>query len=183
MDIDILETAKAWPALWRRMAGETDPRKLAMLREIVLHMVGEYIGDTPMVMETLVAEPTYRYWGLAPRRAPRNRAEVIATYDFSATVRQNMAIERVLVDGDHVFTEGRLQLSVDASRIEEMAGAEAAKDLDHATQHLVEIQLAIVWPFAPDGKLLGEEIYFGSKPQVIRPVGADEALYAGPALL
>lgn len=180
MDIDIVETAREWPVLSDRLARETDERKRAMISQLVLHMVGEYIGDTPMVMETLVDEPDYYYWGLAPGPAPRNRAEVIANYDFSATVMQNMTIERMIVDDDLIFTEGHLLLAVEKERAAELAGSEAAKGLDPSTKHVVSIRLGIVWPYAPDARLLGENIYFGSKAEVIRPLEPGEKLYTGP---
>jgi len=219
---EVLELAQHWPLIAARMTAGTSERQLAMLAEVVVHADGEYTGDTPAVMGTLVDEPVYHYWGLAPSVAPQGRGGVEQSYvnssrtdrDFDidvlvvdddhvvteGTLRTAVSARRVeamgadtggeqldpdrdfdidvlVVDDDHVVTEGTLRTAVSARRVEAMGADTGGERLDPDRRYVVEMRMVVVWPFSPDGKLLGEDIYFGTSPTVVRPLGEGEVLY------
>jgi hypothetical protein len=74
-------------------------------------------------------------------------------------------IERIVVDDDTVVTEGRIRQQVPgaaviASGIEEVEG----EPVDSDASYLSETQLLTIWPMTSDGRIIGEDIYFGSPP-------------------
>ncbi|MFC3173921.1 hypothetical protein ACFOD9_06630 [Novosphingobium bradum] len=182
IDVNVIETAKVWPVLHERLVNETDARKRGMIGEIVRHMVGEYCGDTPLIMDTLIAEPVFHYWGHARQKGPVGYDETFRNYQASEQANRNLVIERVLVDGDLVFTDGVLQIALTYDRAADMCGAEAAKGLDPAKHYLAEIRLGIVWPFAENGKIIGEDIYFATTAQVAGPCDPEKRLFPGPVV-
>ena len=176
----VTEAAQHWPLIAERMASETSVRRRAMLAEVVAHMVGEYTGDTPMVMTTMIEEPVYRYWGLAPTPAPLGRAEVVQRYEAAAATQRDFAIDRIVLDDHHAVTEGALQLALPAASVEAMGVDTSGQALEPGARYLVELRVVVLWPFSTDAKITGEDIYFGSAPVLVRPLGPDEILYAAP---
>ena len=174
---EVLELAQHWPLIAARMTAGTSERQLAMLAEVVVHADGEYTGDTPAVMGTLVDEPVYHYWGLAPSVAPQGRGGVEQSYVNSSRTDRDFDIDVLVVDDDHVVTEGTLRTAVSARRVEAMGADTGGEQLDPDRRYVVEMRMVVVWPFSPDGKLLGEDIYFGTSPTVVRPLGEGEVLY------
>jgi hypothetical protein len=79
--------------------------------------------------------------------------------------RFHFEVERVLADADGVVTEGRMRQRmsgaiVAASGVDEVEGEPVEVDVDY----LAEWQILTVWPADADGRLIGEDIYFGSPP-------------------
>jgi hypothetical protein len=150
-----------------------------MLTEVVAHMVGEYTGNTPMVMATMMEEPVYHHWGLAPTPAPDGRAEVMERYAAAATTPRDFTIDRLVVDDDHVVTEGALKLGLLAAVVEAMGADTGGQPLEPGGRYLVELRVVVLWPFSAEAKIRGEDIYFGSTPIVVRPLAPGELLYPG----
>jgi hypothetical protein len=176
----VTDAAQHWPLIAERMAAETSVRRQAMLTEVVAHMVGEYTGNTPMVMTTMIEEPVYHYWGLAPTPAPVGRAEVRERYEAAAATQRDFAVDRVVLDDQHVVTEGALQLALPAASVEAMGVDTSGQSLEPGGRYLVELRVVVLWPFSTDAKIAGEDIYFGSAPVLVRPLAPDEILYAAP---
>jgi hypothetical protein len=180
LDYDVTATARAeWPLLAATMTAQPGGRRRAMLALIVQHMVGEYVGDTPMVMDTLDSDPHYQYLGQAMGPAPVGWDGVEAGYNRSAGTNRNMRIDRVLLDDDLVVTEGDLLVAVSGDNLRQM-GVTLPEGADPRVPHVARIRLAIFWPFTAAGKLAGEEIYFGSKPGYLRLLEPGERLFGGP---
>ena len=70
-----------------------------------------------------------------------------------------------MVDEDTVVTEGKIHQTIAfealrASGIDEVGG----EPLDDDATYIAETHIVTVWPIAPDGRIIGEDIYFGSPP-------------------
>lgn len=158
----------SWLPLEARIAEESDPRRRANLERVRDHLRTEIGGDFEGLMATLVDEPRYHFWGLPVEGGPKGRAAVEAFYRQmieGGGHRFHFEVRRVAVDHDTVVTEGSIHQPVDrgalrASGIEEVEGLPVGDD----DTILAETQIVTVWPVAEDGRLVGEDIYFGSPP-------------------
>jgi hypothetical protein len=128
----------------------------------------EIRGEFEALMATLVDDPQYHLWGLGAEMGPKGR-EAVATFytDMIATGGNHFEFEtnRIVVDHDAVVTEGVFRAlmpgaAVIASGITEVAGV----PVDADARYVSENQILTVWPAAEDGRIKGEDIYFGSPP-------------------
>ncbi|MGI9430662.1 MAG: nuclear transport factor 2 family protein [Myxococcota bacterium] len=159
---------RSWAPLDRRIAEERDPRLLRALEQVRDHMRTEIGGDLIGLMATLVDEPAYHLWGLPEEAGPKGRDAVEEFYTqmmAGGGHRFEFAIRRIVVDAEAVVTEGQMRQRVPgaalaASDIERVDG----EPLDPEADYLSETQILTVWPIADDGRIIGEDIYFGSPP-------------------
>jgi hypothetical protein len=164
----LFDPERTWSAVEARLEREPDPRRRALLTQVRDHMKSEIQGDFDALMATLVDDPQYHFWGLDEDAAPKGREAVATFYRNmldSGGNRFHFEVERVLVDHDGVVTEGAMRQPmagaiVAASGVAEVEG----EPVDPAATYLAEWQLLTVWPAAEDGRLVGEDIYFGSPP-------------------
>jgi hypothetical protein len=159
---------QSWAPLDERISQETDPRRRAVLQQVRDHMCTEISGDFDGLMATLTQDPRYHFWGLPVEGGPKGREAVSQFYRQmidGGGHRFHFAIERIVVDDDTVVTEGKIhqKTSVEALRasgIEEVEGV----PLDDDATYIAETHIVTVWPMDPDGRIIGEDIYFGSPP-------------------
>ena len=159
-----IEPHRSWLALEERAAQETNPRHKQLLTEVRNHMEHEIKGELDPLMATLTAEPIYHFWG--------NDPSIIQGYDAVKGFYQAMmatggqqfevVVERIVVDDGAVITEGQVKnvqkgASLKAMGVAEVDGTPVGDDELFVTT----AQLVTVWPADPDGKLVGEDIYFG----------------------
>ena len=141
------------------MAGESNPRHKLLLEQVRNHMRSELREQLAAVMETLCDIPIYRFVGVDGLSTLTGRAEVESYYRaMFAQGRMNaeFVIERIVVDDDAVITEGvMIALSSPANTPE-------AKSSPNGEIWLSKTPLLVVWPAAPDGRLIGENIYLGN---------------------
>jgi hypothetical protein len=164
----VFEPERTWIAVEERLARETDPRTRALLVQVRDHMKSEIQGDFDALMATLIEEPVYHFWGTGEDGGPKGREAVAAFYRNmidSGGNRFHFEVERVFADPDGVVTEGRMLQPmagaiVAASGVTEVEG----QPVDPEASYLAEWQLLTVWPAGQDGRLVGEDIYFGSPP-------------------
>jgi hypothetical protein len=157
-----------WKPLEERLARETDPRRRKLLEEVRDHMRNEITGDLEGLMNTLTAEPQYHLWGVGEEGGPKGRSAVEVFYRKMIDTggnRFHFDIRRIVVDEDSVVTEGKMRTTMPgaalvASGVQEVDG----EPVDADGQYLAEWQILTVWPADEDGKLIGEDIYFGSDP-------------------
>jgi hypothetical protein len=159
---------RSWAPLDRRIAEEADPRRRRALEQVRDHLRTEIGGDLPGLMATLVDEPRYHLWGLPVEAGPKGRAAVEAFYAqmmASGGHRFEFAIGRIVVDADAVVTEGRMRQRIPGAALA-ASGVERVEDqpLDPDADYLAETQILTVWPISDDGRIIGEDIYFGSPP-------------------
>lgn len=159
---------RSWVPLEDRIACESDARRRRNLEQVRDHMRTEISGEFDALMATLVDEPRYHFWGVPVEGGPKGRDAVAAFYRQmidSGGHRFHFDIQRIAVDDDSVVTEGCIHQQIEvsalrASGIESVAG----EPLDDQGTYLAETQILTVWPIASDGRILGEDIYFGSPP-------------------
>jgi hypothetical protein len=74
-------------------------------------------------------------------------------------------IERIVVDHDSVVTEGTMRQKIPGGAIAASGVTEVAGEpLDPDATYLAETHILTVWPMSADGRIVGEDIYFGSPP-------------------
>ena len=159
---------RSWRVLEARLKEERDPQRRLLLERVRDHVRTEIQGDFEGLMETLVDEPQYHFFGMGPDAGPKGRAAVEAFYKqmlASGGNRFEFEMYRVVVDASAVITEGQLRQVMPgsallAAQIEAVQGAAVDPD----ASYLSEMQILTVWPAGPDGRLIGEDIYFGSPP-------------------
>jgi hypothetical protein len=159
---------RSWQTLEERIAVETDSRCCQLLEQVRDHMRTEIRGEFDALMATLVDDPQYHLWGMGPDIGPKGRGAVATFYrDMIANGGNHFEfdIRRIVVDHDAVVTEGIIRVlmpgaAVIASGVTQVAGLPVASD----ARYISENQILTVWPAAEDGRIKGEDIYFGSPP-------------------
>ena len=161
-----LDSERGWKSLNRFIESQSDPAHRALLEMVQEHMRTEVRGEHEALMATLVDEPQYHMWGGPEDTGPKGRQAVSdfyqAMFDHQG---QNFEfdVQRVIVDDTGVVTEGRLRTAVSgsdvlAAGINDVEG----KPVDADGTYVNESQLLTVWPAGEDGRLVGEDIYFGT---------------------
>lgn len=159
---------KTWLAVEARMASETNPRIRANLQQVRDHMRAEIQGNHAALMATLADEPRYHMWGTPVESGPKGRENVSVFYEgmiASGGHRFHFEVDRIVADEQAVVTEGRMRSLMPGSALK-ASGVEAVEGqpVDEAGRYVAEWQILTVWPIAEDGKIIGEDIYFGSNP-------------------
>lgn len=165
--MSLIEPFASWLPLEARAAEEPAGPGRRLLELVRAHMEHEIRGEIEPLMATLTDEPAYHFWNDEP--------SVLEGYDqirgfyegmiASGTNQFEVVVERIVVDRGGVITEGQVKQVYTGA----MAAAMGLTELDGvalAADDLVltTTQLITVWPAAADGKLLGEDIYFGHSP-------------------
>jgi hypothetical protein len=155
----------SWLPLEARAARETDSRVRTLLTAVRDHMEHEIRGNLPELMATLTAEPVYHFWNPAGSFTLRGREAVTGFYSNMIAAGGNqfeVVVEKIVADRGSVITEGQVKqvqrgAALLAAGRSQAGGAAVAPD----ELFLTCAQLITVWPGDPDGKLVGEDIYFG----------------------
>jgi hypothetical protein len=131
-------------------------------------MRSEIRGELEPLMATLIDEPRYHFWGIGAESGPKGRAAVRAFYEAmiaSGGNRFEFVVERIVVDEQAVVTEGSMRQLLPGSSV--LAGGVEQVDgrlVDADAEYLTEYHILTVWPGDADGRIIGEDIYFGSMP-------------------
>ena len=100
--MDRIDPTKTWRKVEERLERETDPRRRALLENVLTHMQAESAGDLDGLMSTLAPNPQYHQWGASPAdNGPKGRAAVEQFYkDFVASGATNLEydVEHLVVD-------------------------------------------------------------------------------------
>lgn len=162
-----IEPHRSWLPLQERAEREPPGRRRELLLQVRNHMEFEITGQLDPLMGTLTGSPVYHFWGNAPMEMSGEQAIRAFYRDMFERGGQQfeVVVERIIVDDGAVVTEGQVKQvhrgsALLAMGMNEVAGqAIAADDLV-----LTTTQLVTVWPADADGKLIGEDIYFGHDP-------------------
>jgi hypothetical protein len=164
----VFDPDSSWQALEDRMAQEKDPICHALLEEVRNHMRAEIGGQLEPLMDTLIAEPLYHFRMFGPEGGPKGHEAVHAFYKNmidNGGNRFQFEIQRIYVDHGGVVTEGKMRQTV-SGEAAIAAGVEQIDDekVDPGKTYLTENHILTVWPAGEGGKLVGEDIFFGSAP-------------------
>jgi hypothetical protein len=164
----VIDPEVSWQAVDRRLAQEQDPARRHLLELVRDHIRSEVRGELDAVMATLSATPAYHFRGQGEDRGPKGRDAVRAYYVqlmAAGMHRFEFDVRRVVVDDRTVVTEGRLRQALPAAAFgpDVLVDGDGAP-LDPSAAYLVESELVVVWPSSEDGKLVGEDVWFGSGP-------------------
>ena len=155
----------SWLPLEARAAREADPRVRTLLTAVRDHMEHEIRGDLPRLMATLTAEPVYHFWNPAGSFKLEGREAVAAFYTNMIAVGGNqfeVVVEKIVADRANVITEGQVkQVQTGATLLAAGRNEVAGFAVKPADLFLTCAQLVTVWPSDVNGKLIGEDIYFG----------------------
>jgi len=159
---------RSWSALEKRLAEETDPVCRGLLEQVRNHVRAEIRGEIEPLMATLIDEPRYHFRLMGPDGGPKGREAVRQFYQAMIAGGGNrfeFAIERVFVDARGVVTEGKMRqkiagAAVAASGVDQVDG----KPVDESATYLSENHILTVWLAGDGGRLVGEDIFFGSAP-------------------
>jgi hypothetical protein len=160
-----IEPHQSWLALEARAQRESDPRVRTLLTAVRDHMEHEIKGHLPELMATLTASPIYHFWNPAGSFKLEGRAAVEGFYTNMIAAGGNefeVVVEKIVADRANVITEGQVKqvrsgAELIAAGRKEVAGQPVKPD----ELFLTRAQLVTVWPGDADGKLVGEDIYFG----------------------
>lgn len=163
-----IDPHRSWLPLEQAAAAESNPRRAGLIREVGKHMEAEINGRLDELMATLTAEPVYHFWGRGDATVLEGAEAVRAFYGgmFSVGGEQfEVVVDKVIASDDHVVTEGQVKIVYKGADLAAQGIAEVAgSPVDEAALYLSCAQLVTVWPADADGKLIGEDIYFGEDP-------------------
>jgi len=157
----------SWLPLEARAAEESNARRKGLLTEVRNHMEYEIKGQLEPLMGTLTASPVYHFWGSQP--------SVLEGYDAVKAFYTDMmtrggqqfevVVERIVVDDGAVITEGQVKQVYKGEALIAMGMSELnGQPVSAGDLVLTTTQLVTVWPADSQGKLVGEDIYFGHDP-------------------
>lgn len=159
---------RTWKPLEARIKAEQNPRCRGLLEQVRDHMRAEIRGEFDPLMATLIEDPQYHLWGIGEEVGPKGLAAVSQFYQnmiASGGNRFEFSVERIVADETGVVTEGKMRTVTPgtdllARGMTEMAG----ETIDPKADYMSEWQILTVWPGGEGGRLIGEDIYFGSTP-------------------
>jgi hypothetical protein len=158
----------SWLPLDTRYRAETNPRIRTLLKAVRDHMEFEIGGDLERLMDTLTAEPIYHFWGNAAPMVLTGRPAVVAFYRQLIATGGNqfeIVVASIVADSANVVTEGQVKQVYTGKELLAMGRADVhGAPIANADLFLTTTQLITVWPGAADGKIVGEDIYFGHDP-------------------
>jgi hypothetical protein len=163
-----VDPTRTWAAVEAAYEAQANPRHKQLLKEVRDHMKTEVCGELEALMATLTAEPQYHIWGQGPDRGPKGRAAVRAFYEMLIASGGNLFefnVERIFVDDNAVVTEGRLRNAHPGDQLLAAGVTQVnGEPVDPSARYVSNAQLLTVWPADAEGKLIGEDIYFGTNP-------------------
>ena len=157
----------SWLTLEARAEQEANPRRRGLLLKVRDHMEREIKGQLDPLMDTLTDAPVYHFWGNEPfvLEGPDAVRGFYADMFQRGGEQFEVAVERIVVDDNAVITEGRVKQVHKGAALLAMGMKEVGGEaLEGEDLVLTDAQLITVWPADAEGRLIGEDIYFGHEP-------------------
>ncbi len=155
----IIDQSVTWQKIEERLRIETDPSLRRPLELILQHMKAEAALDLDTVMSTMSEHTRYRIFELGGT-GPVGKEEVRKAYEefaASGAYKLQFAIDHLSVDRQCIVTEGVMRMAYPGRTLLAM-GIEVD---DEEAYYLYETHMAVLWPIADDGLLVGEDAYVG----------------------
>lgn len=165
----LLNPTYSWLPLEARYRAEKDPKAHKLLKEVRYHVEHEIAGDIEALMDTLTLDPIYHFWGTVAPMVLIGRVAVEGFYRQLIATGGNqfeIVIQRIVADSDSVITEGHVKQVYTGKELAAMGRSDVdGRPISSSDLFLTTTQVLTVWPSDADGKLVGEDIYFG-EPQL-----------------
>ena len=164
--MSIIEPHRSWLALESHLEKVTSPAARNLVTQVRDHMEYEIKGELEPLMNTLTAEPVYHFWSQGMVLEGREAVHGFYTNLIASGANQfEVVIDTVVADDHHVVTEGQVRQVYTGKELKGMGRTEVdGKPVEDSDLFMTTTQLVTVWPGASDGKLVGEDIYFGGDP-------------------
>jgi hypothetical protein len=180
----MMDQLKGWRTYARLHDEQTDPRRKAMVANMMDHYKWEVLGQPDRLLEGLHPDTHYRFYGLAGgTRELRGRSEVRAFYqslkDSGANVLQ-LDIHHLLVDDEAVAGYGVWhQVYTGAAATGEGSLIKSDEIDDPDGRYLISQPQAWFMPYSDDEVplLLGEIVFFNSEPLTVRKLADGEEVF------
>ena len=157
----------SWLPLDARYRNEPDARVRTLIKAVRDHMEYEIKGDIERLMATLTAAPVYHFWGNSAF-VLEGRAVVEGFYTQMIAAGGNqfeVVVDKITADRANVVTEGQVKQVYTGKELAAMGRTEVnGAAFINSDLFVSTAQLITVWPGDADGKLIGEDIYFGEVP-------------------
>ncbi|MCC6438844.1 MAG: hypothetical protein IT196_27725, partial [Acidimicrobiales bacterium] len=157
-----IDPTSGYRAVEARLARTGDPRKRALLEVLRDHLYAECTKDFPLLLSTLSDDPDYRFWidGAGFGAGPKGLGQVTSHYENLYAENRHVCdyrIERIVVDDEEpiIVTEGWFDQVFPGG----VLVARGADIDDPDAVYVLRMRLLLLWPFGPDGKLIGEDSY------------------------
>ncbi len=174
-----IDPRRSWARFDARLEREPDEVVRGLIMEVRNHMKAEILGELEPLMATLTENPVYHFWGHLPEMTLEGQEAVRGFYtDMMSRGGQQFEVvtENIIADTGRVVTEGQVRQLYAGEDLAAMGMTEVDGDaLDANGIYLGTNQLITVWPNDGNGKLVGEDIYFGQPVgQVLEKVSAND---------
>jgi hypothetical protein len=152
-----------WRTLEERLAHVDSPRQRQLVETVLAHMRTEAAADLDGLMATLVDDPQYHTWGAMGDIGPKGYDAVRTFYaDFvaSGAAVLQMPLEHIVIDDERIAYDGTMT-TIGSWQIARERRYAIPEDGGH---YLLRMRLVNLWPFAEDGRALGEDSYSAIDP-------------------
>jgi hypothetical protein len=178
----LIDQSLTWKAVEDRLGIEHDPVVRRNLEVVFEHMRAEAALDIDRLMATVNDDPHYHFRNGPARGEYHGRDAVRAFYEFfaaSGATKIQVDTSRIVADRDCVITEGVQRIAFPGATL---AARRIVVD-DPSAEYLFEAWSVTIWPFDNEGKLIGEDAYYGGdgfRGIEQRKVRAEDVILAAP---
>lgn len=164
--MNIFDPHSSWRALRDKATSTENSLHKQLLNGVADHMEAEIKGQLEPLMNTLTAEPLYHFWRVGPENMVLSGYEAVSGFYSNMFANKgnqfHVVCERIIVDDTGVITEGQVKQVYKRDDLLAMGVTQCGEQqIESSELWLSNAQLITVWPAAADGKLVGEDIYFG----------------------
>ena len=155
--MEVVASREGWRLIDEMLASESDDWRRQMLSQLREHMRAECGGELDRLLATLVDDPQFHNWDKDVDQGPKGAEALREFYTgliASGANRFEYHLERIVIGDDTLVTEGRIRVPFAGSVLKSM-GMDVKEDAVYATRG----RAVTFWPFAPDGRIIGEDIY------------------------
>jgi len=154
----VVDSRNNWQLIDERLTTETDNWRITMLTNLKRHIQAECGGDIDALLSTMIDEPVFHNWTATGDSGPKGFDALKEFYTgliSSGANRFEFNIERIIIGDDTLVTEGAIRIPFPGSMLLAMGIEGVNADTTYATRG----RTVTFWPFDPDGKIIGEDIY------------------------
>jgi hypothetical protein len=154
-----IDPARSFAKVDEAIANASSPRHKAMLENYREHMAAEIDGDVDRIMATQIEEPQYHIYGQGVGdTGPKGQKEVRAFYQDIMDNDRNVLqydIQKIFCSDDNLFHEGTLRIVFPGRALKEFG----LPIDDPDAWYLYSYQTSAIFPYAEDGRAIGEDVY------------------------